>query len=950
MKRTLAALAILWSATAAGEPSRPPEVVPSRYALTLAPDLAHHSFSGRETIDVRLSATTRVIELDSVGLEIVDARVRSAGETLDAQVHYDPARQTITLALPHALPAGGARLTLGWTAPLSRDLDGFYETESRGRRYAFTHFEPSSARRAFPCFDTPSQKARFALTVVTDTADSAISNTPIEEVTPLDARQKMTRFAETPPLPTYLVAVAVGRLAALRTTVGSTPVAVIAPDDQLPLARFALDTAAALLPRFEAYFDRRYPFAKLDLVAVPAFAPGGMENAGAIFLRDDRILVDQARASPAVAHGIARLVAHELAHQWLGDLVTPAAWNDLWLNEATATYVAHEILDGWRPAWRPWDEFQTSLSESLADDELPTTHPVRLIDAEAARPAFDSIVYGKGAAVLRMFAGLIGPGTLQGAFRRYLHAHEFASADAADLWSAIEETAGRPLAASLRPWLEAAGHPLITVGGECDGATLTLRLRQTPSGAGALWTIPLGLRWPGGARVAVVTGRDSVVRIDGGSACPAWVDANAGRIGFYRVRYAPALARALDASAPALAPAERAGLLSDTWFDVRSGGAPIGRYLALVERLRGERAPAVLEELATRLEFIATELVPPADRAAFARFVDDLAMPAERSLGWTARAGDDDTTRVARADVIDLLGRVAGSPEILADAARALQRYLADPTTLDGAVADVVVALAGERGGPRLYQAYLTRLRAATSPAERARFLDALPLFRQPRLLHRTLWLALTDAVPPEVLPRLAVEIAARGERPRATEWSFLKAHFEALDQRLPRNGWLVGAAQQFCDAGSARDVARFLAPRSSAHTLQETIDRIVACAAVRRRAVAAVGDWLRPLRRPAVAVADRAPQDQGGQAGADHRQQHHRRIDEAVGARRVEADDLNQRHDGVDADDAGQRGAQPGTPAHRQREQGHGQKDVEADPAVLGQGVRKPTDWRERQ
>ena len=888
MTRALAVLFALASIAAADPPA---EVVPSRYAITLAPDLARRSFSGRETIDVTIAAPTQSIALDAVGLTIVDARVEAGGETMTAAVRVDAANERIVLMLPRAV-TGLARLILGWHAPLSRDLDGFYEIETAGdghvHRWAFTHFEPTAARRAFPAFDAPRFKARFVLTVVTDAGDEALSNTPVDERVPLDAAHVMTRFVETEPLPTYVVAVAVGRFARLRTTVGRTEVAVVAPANDVALGRFALDTAAALLPRLEAYFARPYPFAKLDLVAVPAFAPGGMENAATIFLRDDRILVDPTAASPAATHAVARLVAHELAHQWLGDLVTPRAWNDLWLNEATATYVAHELVAAWRPSWQPWDELQAALGAALADDELPTTHAVRLsaVDEHDARVAFDSIVYEKGAALLRLTAAWLGPTVVRDALRSYVAGGAFPSADAEDFWRALDGAARRAVSPVVRAWIETPGHPLVRVDGACDGATLVLHVRQTPAGAapGTAWPLLLSLRTAHESRVVLVdeaassdgtvhaggdgtvraggdgtvrAGGDGTVRIDGGGdACPAWLDANGGRLGFYRVAYAPPLARALAAVAPSLDPAERVGLLSDSWFDVQRDAAPIADYLALVARLRGERAPAVLAELGARLEFVGRELVPAAERSAFARFVEELLVPTYGALGWIPRDGDDDGVRLARAAVIDLLGRVAHAPDVLSRAAHALADCLRGRGGLDGAVTDVIVELAAERGDAHLFSDYLGRVRDARSPAERARFLEALPRFSAPRLMHRALSLALTDVVPAESLPRLAVEIAASGERRRAAEWSFLKSHFDTLDARVPRIGWLIGAAQQFCDDAAARDVARFLEPRSRPATVRATVERIVACAAVRRHDSDAVAGWLRARYAEARATA----------------------------------------------------------------------------------------------
>ena len=773
-------------------------IVALRYALTLVPN--HHSFAGHETIDVHVDAPTRAITLDSVGLQIGDAHVRAGEATIAATVTSGPGRDHVTLTLPYAI-AGDAQVELAWSGALADDLGGLFATDAGGHRALFTHFEPSGARRVFPCFDSPAQKARFQLTVESDAGDDAVSNTPVAERVALPGHRQRVVFAETPPLPPYLVALAVGHFGTLDTVAGDTPLRVVAPPEQLPLARFALDTAAALLPRLAAYFGRAYAFDKLDLVAVPAFAPGGMENAGAIFLRDDRMLVDPARASPATLHAVAMLIAHELAHQWLGDVVTPAAWNDLWLAEATATYVAHEVVAAWHPEWRPWDELQPSIDEVMADDELAATHAVR---AGGGPPLFDAVVYTKGAALLRMLAGFIGADALRDTFRRLVAAHPFASISAADLWAALDDAA--PISPTARAWFEERGHATVAVAGRCADGTLALSLRRERGAA----AIPVTLRWPGGRRVELLHDGERTIAIDG---CPAWIDANAERVGFYRVRYDAALAGALaDHAEQALDPAERVGLASDAWLDLRDG-ASLPAYLALVAKLRGNGSPVVLDELGRRLAFVSAQLTAASERSAFERFVDELLEPAHIALGWSARPADDDATRLARARVVELLGALARTPNILHEADRRLRRYLADAGSVDGALADALVSLGAQDGDARRYDEYLARLQSAPTPEEQERFRDALTRFERPHLLHRTLALLLTGVVPAQELMHFAADLADNAIG-RPTAWRFFKSHFDALERKSPRTGWLLPTTQRFCDERAAREIARFFALR----------------------------------------------------------------------------------------------------------------------------------------
>jgi puromycin-sensitive aminopeptidase len=837
------ALLVFCSLPAVAAAAQLSSIVPQRYRLSLQPNVARRRFSGAETIEARIDAPTRAITLDSVGLQIRAARVHAGDETLAAKITSAPARETITLTLPHAV-AGDATVELEWSGALADDLEGLFATGHGGGRALFTHFEPFGARRVFPCFDAPDRKARFVLTVDVDEGDEAVSNTPIEARVALAGKRERVRFAETAPLPTYLVAVAAGPFGALHAGAGATPLRAIAPVGELPLARFALETAAALLPRFADYFGRPYPFAKLDLVAVPAFAPGGMENAGAIFLRDDRMLVDAAHASPATLHAVAMLIAHELAHQWIGDLVTPAAWNDLWLAEATATYVAHQVVAAWHPEWRPWDELQPSIDEVMAADELAAAHPVRTADGD--EPLFDAIVYTKGAALLRMLGGWLGDDAVRAALRALVEEHAFANATAEDLWRALDDTAPDAPSRAARAWFQERGHPTVVVGGSCRDGALTLTLRRARAQPAS--PLPIALRWPGGQRVALLTGDEATLRLDDGGRCPGFVDANAGRVGFYRVRYDAPLAAALALHAErALEPAERVGLLSDAWLDLRDG-APLAGYLSLLATLGGDRSAVVLDEIGRRLAFIDGQLVRSSDEAAFERLVGDLLSPTHAALGWSPRDGDDDDTRVARARVIELLGTLARAPDVVRQSDRLLAGYLADRRSLDPALADAVVALGARNGDDARYDAYLSRLQAAPTPEERERFGEALTHFGRPRLLHRTLSLLLTGLVPADELIRFAAGLAddARG---RPTAWRFLKSHFDALERKAPRAGWLLPTTERFCDAEHAREIGRFFALRepysSLANAIAATTERIASCAALRQRAVAELASWL---------------------------------------------------------------------------------------------------------
>jgi puromycin-sensitive aminopeptidase len=830
------------------------DVVPTRYAITLAPDLAHGTFDGRETIDVELARPTTRITLDAFALAIVDARVNAGDETQEATIAIDEARQTLTLILKRPIPTGPARIILGWNAPLEDDLVGFYQAEAHGRRYALTHFEPANARRAFPCFDEPDFKARVALTAVVDATDDAISNTPIAQVTMLPGTKKLGQFAATPPLPTYLVTLAVGRFAALTRDVDGVRLRLLAPPEDVARGDFALDAAAQLLPRFVSYFGARYPFAKLDLIAVPALFPGGMENAGAIFLRGERVLVDRAPASPSQLRAVERLVAHELAHQWLGDLVTPRWWDDLWLNEATATFAANEVLAAAHPERRPWLDFQQPLEDVLADDELRQPRAVRtpIADGRRARDAFDGMTYVKGAAILHMLDGWLGPGAIRRALAAYLDVHRYASADATDFAAALDTTTSRPVSDVLRAWLERDGHPRLDVSGHCHDGALHVTLSQSRAGGTSArdpvpWPIPIVLHWPSGTRTMLFDTRTAGIAIAG---CPAWIEANADRAGFYRVRYASSLASALSSVARRqLDPVERVGLVSDAWADVRAGAASVSQFLALVTSLRGERSPAVMAALDQRLTFIAEELLPAEAHDAFARYVAAELAPQYHALGLQSGAGEDDETRMLRAEVLDLLGRVARPPELIAAADETARQYLANRTGLDPSLAGVMLQLAARHGNDARFHQLVSRLKDTHNLDQQRQYLDALAGFDRPDLLRRTLALLLTPLVPQQDLIALIATLMTQGRTASATAWRFLRNHYDAIAERSPRLGWLLTPAAQLCDERSARQVNRFFAELphrpSTPRRLQQTAESIAECVALRRRTAAPLAAWL---------------------------------------------------------------------------------------------------------
>src|SRR5207247_2604495 len=381
------------------------------------------------------------------------------------RVRADAADQTVTLRFPRALPAGEAWLVLRFAGRLGEHLRGFYAASADGRRYAFSQCEAADARRIFPCFDEPAFKARLRLAVTVPSGLRAVSNRPIEREEDAPGG-RIFHFAPTPPLSTYLFALAVGPLeASAERLLGTVPIRIWHVPGKGHLTELGLEAAAEALRRLEDYFDIPYPYGKLDLVAVPDFEAGAMENAGAVFFRETLLLLDPATASLTERKRAAEVIAHELAHMWYGDLVTMAWWDDLWLNEAFATWMAYRVVADWRPEWRMWQGFEHDRSAALVMDALANTHPIyaRVRSVAEATENFDAITYEKGAAVVRMIEHYLGPDAFRGGVRLYMRRHREGNTVAADLWRALEEASGKPVARVAQAWIAQPGFPLVTI-------------------------------------------------------------------------------------------------------------------------------------------------------------------------------------------------------------------------------------------------------------------------------------------------------------------------------------------------------------------------------------------------------------------------------------------------------------------------------------------------------
>ena len=847
-----------------------PGVAPIHYALALDVDPARGAaYRGEVAIRVGIASARRRIELHAADLRVTRARVETQGGSLSAKIESDPARQSIALLLPRPVGPGEATLHIAFAGRLRSDLRGLYAASSEKRRYAFTQLEAADARRFFPCFDEPAMKARFEISVATASSNAVLSNAPVARVERDGARKKV-RFAPTPPLSTYLVALAVGELESSRAeAAGPTEIRVWHVPGKRRLSAFALEAARESLTRLERYFDLPYPYAKLDLVAVPDFEAGAMENAGAVFFRENLLLLEPATATLAEKKRAAEVIAHELAHMWYGDLVTMAWWDDLWLNEAFATWMAFHVVDQWRPEWKMWQDFQHHRAAALRLDALRHTHPIHteVRTPSEATENFDLITYEKGASVVRMVERYLGPESFRKGVRTYIRRHRESNAKASDLWRALSEAAGESVEPIVRGWIERSGHPVLSLARVARNGRTELRARQqpffadprrargrrTPSPA-ARWPIP----WVG--RVADARGRTRLVRqllrrtgetIDLGAGTPSFVYGNADEGGFFRPLHPSGELAALAGHLPLLTPVERMGLVDHQWALARAARAPLADFLGLVDALVQEPDPDVLLSLRGPLGFLEDRVAPALGDAALERFRDRIAKifgPAFTELGWEPGSDEPADTRVRRAVLVGLLGEVAQWPPVLAAVGARFDAYLARRDAIDPDLADPVVTLGARTGDRARFDAMLHGFEHAVTPQERRRFLLALAEFRPPRLVDRALALTLSSRIPTQdvalVLARLLGNPAAR-ER----TWAFVQRRWARLAKRMPPMlaSRLVEATPALGPAHRRAVAAHFRAHPlpAGARALEQALERFDLDAAFFRIARPALARWL---------------------------------------------------------------------------------------------------------
>jgi aminopeptidase N len=862
MKRVISVVSFLVLALSLAAAQRLPEGArPENYKLKFTPDLDKAKFEGDETITLRVLKSTSEITLNAVDIDFHDVTITSGGATQKATVTPQKEKEMVVLSVEKPLATGTAIVHIAYTGILNDEMRGLYlGKDDKGRKYAATQFEATDARRAFPSFDEPDYKATFDITAVADKDQVAISNYKIVSDTPGPGDKHTVKFATTAKMSAYLAALVVGQFEYVEGSVDGIPIRVYSTPGKKEMGKFALDAAEYIVGYYNKYFGIKYPYGKLDLIGLPDFSAGAMENVGCITFREVILLIDEKEGSVDLKKTIASVTAHEIAHMWFGDLVTMKWWDDVWLNEGFATWMSSKPVQKWKPEWNFDLDDVSGTGGTLNVDSLANTRPIHQAAETPAQiqELFDGIAYGKAASVLRMLEAYLGEETFRAGINAYLKEHQYGNATADDFWDAQAKVSHKPVDKIMPTWVKQPGAPIINVKAQCTGNSTNVTLEQQryfvdrakfEAVNDQLWQIPLCLKGSASsaAKCELMTKKEETFTLPG---CSTWVLTNAGATGYYRTGYQPDAVRALAKDAETkLSPAERIALQNDIWASVRVGREPVGDYLAFAQGLQTDRNRAVLEDVLGRLNYIGQYVVSDSDRDAYRMWLRQYLTPPMKEVGYEPKPGEADEQRTLRARLFNALGYDARDPETLEQARKIADKALTDPASVDHEIAGVALSLAALNGDAAFYDRVMAALKNPRSPEEYYVYLFTLPQFGDPKLLQRTLDFALS----PDVRSQDALGVVTSVMGNPAGEqlaWDFVRQHWPEIEKAGGpfASAQVVGATSVFCDTASRDQVTEFFTAHKVAaaeRTYKQSIERINNCVDLKSQQETKLASWL---------------------------------------------------------------------------------------------------------
>nr|HEX4312651.1 M1 family metallopeptidase [Kofleriaceae bacterium] len=834
----------------------PTTVRPTHNTAELAIDPDKEDFTGTITTTLEIAQPTSTIWLNGDEIAIASATLAQGGATLTASV-VAPKKGYLGLHFTKPVATGDATLTIRYAGKMHpNDGDGIYTLEQGGDHYAYTQFESTDARQAFPTFDEPSFKVPWQISLRVSSKLAAVSNTPIAGEHDNGDGTKTVSFAETKPLPSYLVAFAVGPFDFVDAgkTPSGVPIRIVVPKGRAPDAAYAAKVSTELLDRLEKYFGIPYPYPKLDLVAVHVFNAGAMENAGMITFNEPLLLTKPTDMTRDREESYATVAAHEMAHQWFGDLVTMEFWDNTWLNESFASWMEAKLVDAWKPEWELGVGMVGTKSGVMAQDMLDTARAIYqpIKDQGDILNAFDGITYQKGQAVLTMIERHLGADVFQKGVRDYLQKHAWGNATYDDFVGAMSTAAGKDLHPLFDSFVKQSGIPYVSMTVSCKAGAPKLELSQTryaPVGSQMsaddkkrTWSVPVCVKWGAGGK----TGKDCTVLDQPAGelalstkTCPQWVMPNDGELAYYRTKLDSTDLDHLLAHAHELTVAERVGLLGDVGALVGAGDASNAVALGLVQDLAKDKSRHIVD---SSLGIVAgiDDMVPDRLRPNYERMIGKLYKQRAHELGWAAKSGEGADTKELRPELLGVVAGIGKDKALIDEATKLTWKWFDDRSAIQPEVVGEVLHVAARFGDQKLFDKLHELAKASKDRTERARLIGAMGAFQDPKLVEQALAVVLTDEF--DIRESFGLVFAGLADiRLRDSTLTWIEAHFDQLIDKLPKEyrPYMAYIAAPVCDESKKAEITAFLEPKMKSvdggqRVLAQALEALSLCAAGR--------------------------------------------------------------------------------------------------------------------
>ncbi|MFC3813944.1 M1 family metallopeptidase [Lysobacter sp. GCM10012299] len=842
----------------------PRNVRPTHYDVAITPHAQTLTFDGQVTITLDVLEPTATITLQAVDMTFASAKLSPAtgkGKAVAAKVGVDADAQTATFTFDKPLAVGSYRLAMDYTGKIGTQANGLfaidYDTKAGKKRALFTQFENSDARRMIPSWDEPSHKATFTLEATVPSGEMAVSNMPATSTTDAGNGLTRVRFAQSPKMSTYLLFFSAGEFDRATAKMGETEVGVITQKGVVDQAKFALDSSVDVLREYNDYFGTPYPLPKLDNVASPGASQffSAMENWGAIFTFEHTLLLDPAFSTQSDKQRVFSVAAHEIAHQWFGDLVTMSWWDDLWLNEGFATWMASRTTQKLHPEWNTQLYAVSGREGAMSRDAVATTHPVvqHVETVEQASQAFDAITYQKGGAVIRMLEGYVGEEAWREGVRNYMKAHAYGNTVSDDLWKQVQSAAGKPILDIAHDFTLQPGIPMITVqSATCSNGKTTLKLAQgeftkdRPDKQPLSWRVPVIAQAVGGEPVrTIVEGGSGSLEVPG---CGPVV-VNAGQSGYYRTLYSPEQFASIRAGFAKVAPIDQLGLMGDTWALGLAGLQSPANYLDLVKATPAASDPQIWGDIAGKLDSLNDYYQGDVARQArFRKFAIAQLAPAFARIGWDEKAGEADPVKILRTRLIDTLSSL-GDDKVVAEARRRYAAQDTDPAAVPAALRKTILAVVARHADAATWDQLHAAAQAEKTPLMKDELYQMLSSTEDKALAQRALELALTDE--PGATNSAGMIRAVASQHPELA-FDFAISHMSDVDKRVDsssRSRYYPGLANSSLDpamVGKIQSYAEQHLAAGSRRDANTAVANVIYRVKVRNERLPAVDAWLK--------------------------------------------------------------------------------------------------------